>query len=538
MKTELCAFSGFKIYPGHGKRVVKIDGKVFHFINGKCERSQQLKRNPRKINWTVLYRRKMKKNASEETSKKRTRRTQKFQRAITGATLNDIMAKRNQKPEVRKAQREQAIRAAKEKQRAKEQVKKATQKKTGYLLSRRCQSTFTKVWLKKDIDYCIDLVKQHDYETYITTLLLPQEARIPVFGLRALNVEIAKVPDSVTDKNTGKTRLIFWGNCIKSTSQGKPPKTPVASLLSKVLASYKLPEDRLLDLVTAREIHFSSQLPETIADIENYAKNTTSNLLELTLEILGSPNDEAKKMAECVGKAQGLTTMLRAVPFHATCGRILLPKDLFEKYNLSYKEILKGKLTDNGRNLVSEVINLVNQHLEEARSIGKNCDAKFRNAMLPAIKANEIYQMNNNNWTLNDQGLNAQKSSQHLCQELLSGLRENLLDERQSMNYRLKYKSSQEQRKRYQEENLNNPSNEQKRRANPLVLIKRDVIDEYLYHREEFLKGLKKGEVVYMFPETIDSDSVECSHPGRKVSGRVLISDIDFVSNVTLEKTN
>jgi large subunit ribosomal protein L24e len=34
----------------------------------------------------------------------------KFQRAITGATLEDIMKKRNQKPEVRKAQREQAIR--------------------------------------------------------------------------------------------------------------------------------------------------------------------------------------------------------------------------------------------------------------------------------------------------------------------------------------------------------------------------------------------------------------------------------------------
>jgi large subunit ribosomal protein L24e len=34
----------------------------------------------------------------------------KFQRAITGASLADIMAKRNQKPEVRKAQREQAIR--------------------------------------------------------------------------------------------------------------------------------------------------------------------------------------------------------------------------------------------------------------------------------------------------------------------------------------------------------------------------------------------------------------------------------------------
>jgi len=85
-----------------------------------------MKRNPREINWTVLYRRKHKKGIQEEQVKKRTRRTQKFTRAITGATLSDIMAKRNQKPEVRKAQREQAIRAYKEKQKAKDAVKKAS----------------------------------------------------------------------------------------------------------------------------------------------------------------------------------------------------------------------------------------------------------------------------------------------------------------------------------------------------------------------------------------------------------------------------
>merc|ERR1711976_536216 len=126
MKLELCTFSGFKIYPGHGKRTIKSDGRAFTFISAKCEKSFGMKRNPRKINWTVLYRRKHKKGLQEEVQKKRTRRTTKFQRAITGATLNDTMAKRNQKPEVRKAQREQAIRAAKEKQKAKEAQRRAT----------------------------------------------------------------------------------------------------------------------------------------------------------------------------------------------------------------------------------------------------------------------------------------------------------------------------------------------------------------------------------------------------------------------------
>nr|ALS04858.1 60S ribosomal protein L24 [Pseudodiaptomus poplesia]ALS04900.1 60S ribosomal protein L24 [Pseudodiaptomus poplesia] len=114
MKIELCSFSGYKIYPGHGRTMVKIDGKSYKFLSARTQKAHDLKRNPRKITWTVLYRRKHKKGQEEDVAKKRTRRTQKFQRAVVGASINDILAKRNQKPEVRKAQRDQAIRAAKE----------------------------------------------------------------------------------------------------------------------------------------------------------------------------------------------------------------------------------------------------------------------------------------------------------------------------------------------------------------------------------------------------------------------------------------
>jgi len=86
--------------------------QVYNFLNGKCARSFFMRRNPRKTRWTVLYRRKHKKGTVEEVNKKRTRKTVKFQRAIQGATLESILQKRNQKPEVRKAQREQAIRLA------------------------------------------------------------------------------------------------------------------------------------------------------------------------------------------------------------------------------------------------------------------------------------------------------------------------------------------------------------------------------------------------------------------------------------------
>merc|ERR1712213_51276 len=103
---------------GHGRTLVEGDGKSYKFLSSRTHKAHMLKRNPRKITWTVLYRRKHKKGLEEDVTKKRTRRAQKFQRAVVGATLQDIMAKRNQKPEVRKAQREQAVRAAKDQKKA------------------------------------------------------------------------------------------------------------------------------------------------------------------------------------------------------------------------------------------------------------------------------------------------------------------------------------------------------------------------------------------------------------------------------------
>ncbi|ELR53433.1 hypothetical protein M91_02660, partial [Bos mutus] len=66
LKVELGHFRGFKIYPGHGGRYAWTDGKVFQFLDAKYELAFLSERNPRQINWTVLYRSKHRKGRSEE----------------------------------------------------------------------------------------------------------------------------------------------------------------------------------------------------------------------------------------------------------------------------------------------------------------------------------------------------------------------------------------------------------------------------------------------------------------------------------------
>lgn len=54
-------FHGNKAYTKH------FAFQVFQFLNAKCESAFLSKRNPRQINWTVLYRRKHKKGQSVST---------------------------------------------------------------------------------------------------------------------------------------------------------------------------------------------------------------------------------------------------------------------------------------------------------------------------------------------------------------------------------------------------------------------------------------------------------------------------------------
>jgi large subunit ribosomal protein L24e len=114
IRTYEDSFSGAKIYPGKGRVFVRGDSKFFRFQRGKSESLFKQRKNPRRIAWTVLYRRAHRKGLKEEAAKKRTRRTVKAQRAIVGAPIEDIEARRRMRPEARAAQRAEAAKDAKD----------------------------------------------------------------------------------------------------------------------------------------------------------------------------------------------------------------------------------------------------------------------------------------------------------------------------------------------------------------------------------------------------------------------------------------
>jgi len=51
-----CSFSGEEIPAGTGIMYIKKDGRVFHFLNRKCEKQMlKLNRKPRTTKWTKTH---------------------------------------------------------------------------------------------------------------------------------------------------------------------------------------------------------------------------------------------------------------------------------------------------------------------------------------------------------------------------------------------------------------------------------------------------------------------------------------------------
>ncbi|KAL9139730.1 Large ribosomal subunit protein eL24 (rpL24) [Amphidinium carterae] len=118
IKTDLCHYTEYRIYPGHGQKFVAKDSKVHFFINAKVESLFQQRIKPVKLRWTQAWRRMNKKGKVDEAKTKRTRRATKFQKAIVGMSLEDIKKKKAQRPELRAAAQEAAAKEAKARQQA------------------------------------------------------------------------------------------------------------------------------------------------------------------------------------------------------------------------------------------------------------------------------------------------------------------------------------------------------------------------------------------------------------------------------------
>ncbi|XP_012628284.2 NADH dehydrogenase (ubiquinone) complex I, assembly factor 6 isoform X2 [Microcebus murinus] len=240
--------------------------------------------------------------------------------------------------------------------------------------------------------YCLELLRKRDYEGYLCSLLLPAESRSSAFALRAFNVELAQVKDSVSEKTIGLMRMQFWKKTVEDIYCDNPPHQPVAIELWKAVKRHNLTKRWLMKIIDEREKNLDDKPYRNIQELENYAENTQSSVLYLTLEILGIKDLHADHAASHIGKAQGIVTCLRATPYHGSRRKVFLPMDICMLHGVSQEDFLRRNQDKNVRNVIYDIASQAHLHLQHARSFHKSVPVKALPAFLQTDHASSVLQ--------------------------------------------------------------------------------------------------------------------------------------------------
>jgi phytoene synthase len=107
---------------------------------------------------------------------------------------------------------------------------------------------------------------------------------------------------------------------------------------------FGLPRQSLHDLIDARAFDLYDDPMPTMADLETYARGTTSVLFALAARVLGAGEQpEVAQAADAGGIAYALAGLLRAFPRHSARGQLYLPRDLVDRHGAPLEEIWAGR---------------------------------------------------------------------------------------------------------------------------------------------------------------------------------------------------
>ena len=208
--------------------------------------------------------------------------------------------------------------------------------------------------------YCAELVRGADRDRYLAALFAPAERRDALFALYAFNAEIGRVREVAREPLPGEMRLQWWRDVLSGERGGEAGANPVAAALLNTIARHRLPTGNLLDLIEARRFDLYGEPMPAIADLEAYARSTSSAVVALAAQILGV---DAQPAADPAGIAYGMTGLMRAIPIHAARHRLYLPIELLRRHGVSAHEIYSGQSSDGLNAALAELRNLARRHL-------------------------------------------------------------------------------------------------------------------------------------------------------------------------------
>jgi phytoene synthase len=240
-------------------------------------------------------------------------------------------------------------------------------------------------------DHAAEIVRTDDRDRYLADLFAPEAARRHLFALHAFNIEIARIRGLVSDPTVGEIRMQFWQDAIHADGAGHP----VGRAMVETISAFNLPLAALDNLIDARRFDLYDDAMPSLNDLEGYAGDTSSSLMQLAAIILAGGRDPGTAdIAGHGGVAYALTGLMRALPVHAARGQCYLPADLLGRQGIGRDEAVSGQSSPELDAVLAELRAAARRHLDAARELASDLDRPLLPAFLPlALVGPELERM-------------------------------------------------------------------------------------------------------------------------------------------------
>ncbi len=165
----------------------------------------------------------------------------------------------------------------------------------------------------------INFLKVNDPDRYLLLLFISdRSARNSCAALDMLNVEIARLRDTIETPHMGFIRLQWWRDEIKKIYAGeKYAPHPIVETLANILPNLPVTFEDMDALISGRDADFEEY---DDFDMFGYARGIHLPLLNMKRKILGEGSN-----TDALAEGFAVIGLLRAIPFYRARSQVLMP---------------------------------------------------------------------------------------------------------------------------------------------------------------------------------------------------------------------
>src|SRR3954447_23046652 len=214
-------------------------------------------------------------------------------------------------------------------------------------------------------DYCQQKAAASGSSFYYSFLFLPPERRRAITALYAFCREVDDTVDETSDEAVARTKLAWWRKEVAAMLDGASTH-PVTKALQPHLAVYKIEGKHLVAIIDGMEMDLNQTRYLDYPALKRYCWHVAGVVGILSASIFGVTRPETLEYAERLGLAFQLTNIIRDVGEDARKGRIYLPVNELQQFNVTAADILNARHNENFEKLMRFQAERAQRAYEEA----------------------------------------------------------------------------------------------------------------------------------------------------------------------------